>query len=123
MKLKKKVKAVKHWQFLSNTIEPCIDYDVFKKKKRCEETLKDKSLLLSDMWVSVTQHGAFSGCGGTIDVQIRSVAASVLHKLSRKTDRGWYSRSGEVLTTSHRVNLRCNELFRKVSDSDLSGSG
>jgi len=97
----------------------------------CKNKTSVKKLLRIKAYCSVicgflsSQHGASSGCGGRIGLQIRSVAASVLYKLSQRADRGWYSRfgSGEELATSHRVKLRCNEVFCKVSDSDLSSSG
>ena len=119
----KNVKTVKHWQLLSDTFEPCTEY-VLCKKKLCQETLLSIKAYCSMICGFLSpQHGASSGCGGRIGLQIRSVAASVLNKLSRRTDRGWYSRfvSGEVLTSSHRVNLWGNEVFRKASDSDLFG--
>jgi hypothetical protein len=90
----------------------------------CEETLLRVKAYCSMIFGSLSlERGASSDCGRYIGLQIRIVVVSVLNKLSRRTDRGWYSRfgSGEVLTTTYRVNLRGNEVFRKASDSDLPG--
>jgi hypothetical protein len=42
-------------------------------------------------------------------------AANILNKQSRTTDKGWSSSLGlgEMLTTPHRKNVRCDEIYRK----------
>jgi hypothetical protein len=93
MKLKKG-KVVKHWQLLRDSIEPCSEY-VVCKTKLCEESLlRIKAYCSMICGFLSPQHGASSCCGGRIGHQIRRVAASVLKKLSRGTDRGWYFKFG-----------------------------
>jgi len=49
------------------------------------------------------------------------VAANILNKQSRTADKGWSSSLGglgEVLTTPHRKNISCYEMFSRASDLD-----
>jgi len=49
------------------------------------------------------------------------VAANILSKQSRTADKGRFSSLGgldEVLTTPHRKNISCYEMFRRASDLD-----
>jgi hypothetical protein len=59
------------------------------------------------------RNGASSGCGW-------KVAANILHKQSRTADKGWSSSLGlgVGLTTHHRKNVTCYEMFQSASDMD-----
>ena len=67
------------------------------------------------------RHDASSGCGWKTGFQMWRIDANILNKQSRTADKGWSSSFGglcEVLTTSHRKNVSCYEMFTRALDLD-----
>jgi len=64
------------------------------------------------------RHGASSGCGWRNGLQIRRIAANILNKRSRTTDKGCppVGGLGEVLIAPHRKSVSCYDPFAKASD-------
>jgi hypothetical protein len=76
---------------------------------------------IHDKWSLSPQHDASSDFRWRNGLQMWKVASNILNKQSRTANKGWSSSFGvgELLTTHHRINLRCYGTFHKASDIEI----
>jgi hypothetical protein len=76
--------------------------------------------MIEFLWFLVRWQGASSGCDWREVLRLRRVAANILNKQSRTADKGEppVSGLGVGLTTPHRKNFYCYEMFLSASNME-----